>query len=90
MNLLCVLGVQSPFTVNFCNVLESMVQVLVVQLQRTYCLDLLLAILINTEGHDLLLMLHASVLLTLTHEAVSIYNQPNIIAKYISLLLIIT
>lgn len=40
---------------------------LVVQLQRTYSLDLLLAILVDTKSHDLLLMLDAPVLLTLTH-----------------------
>jgi hypothetical protein len=52
---------------DFGYVLKAVVQVLVVQLKRTDGLDLFLAALVYAECHNFLLMLDASVLLSLIH-----------------------
>lgn len=58
-----VLAVQRPFRMHLADVLEFVVQVLVVQLQGAHCFDLAVAALVDAQGHHLLLVLEAAVLL---------------------------
>lgn len=50
------------------DVLETMVEMLVVEFEGAHGLDLLLAVLVDAQGYYLLLVLHTSVLLALTHR----------------------
>lgn len=54
------------------DVLKLVVEVVVVELQRTDCLYLLRAVLVDAEGHDLLVVLGAAVLLALAHAVAKI------------------
>ena len=51
------------------DVFEPVVEVVVVELQRADCLHLLGAVLVDAQGHDLLVVVGAAVLLALAHRS---------------------
>lgn len=73
LDLLGILRVETPVSMYLGDIFEAVVEVFVVEFQRTYGFHFLFAILVYAESDDLLLMLHTSVLLPLTHS-VSIFS----------------
>lgn len=67
LDLLGIFAVETPLRVDFRDVFELMVEVVVVELEWTDCFYLLGAVFVYAEGHDLLVVLGATVLLALAH-----------------------
>ena len=67
LHLFGILCIQSPLWMNFSYILKFMVEMLVIQFERTHSFNLLFAILVNTKGHNLLLVIDAPVLFALVH-----------------------
>jgi hypothetical protein len=73
VNLFGVFTVETPLRMYFCDVLESMVQVVIIKLQRTHCLYFLFTVFINTKCYYFLLVLNATILFSLVHKIIRSY-----------------
>lgn len=72
VDLLCIFTIKTPLRVYLGYVLESMVEMVIIEFQRTNCLDFLFAIFVNAERNNLLLMLDATILFPLIHKVLGV------------------